>query len=89
MYLKLNLMPRKLLVCLLVIIYAHQLLRFKSGSNDIQYHKEFHELHNDYPLASDKLEIRRKMPHYQLKIADDYISTGNVKKLVPNFFDKE
>ena len=28
--------------------------------------------------------------HYQLNIADYYnISIGNVKKLVPNFFDKE
>ena len=25
----------------------------------------------------------------QLKIADDYIFWGNVKKLIPNFFDKE
>ena len=30
------------------------------------------------------------MSEYQLKIADLYdISIGNVKKLVPNFFDKE
>ena len=30
------------------------------------------------------------MSDYQLKIADLYnIPTGNVKKLVPNFFDKE
>ena len=30
------------------------------------------------------------LPDYQLKIADLYnIPIGNVKKLVPNFFDKE
>ena len=30
------------------------------------------------------------MPNYQLKIADIYnIPIGTVKKLVPNFFDKE
>ena len=30
------------------------------------------------------------LSNYQLKIADSYnISIGNVKKLVPNFFDKE
>ena len=30
------------------------------------------------------------LPEYQLRIADLYnISIGNVKKLVPNFFDKE
>ena len=49
------------------------------------------ELHSDYPLAPDKIEINRKtLSEYQLKIADLHnISIGNVKKLVPNFFDKE
>ena len=48
-------------------------------------------MHNDYPLALDKLEIKKEMlSEYQLKIAGDYdISIGNVKKTVPNFFDKE
>ena len=37
------------------------------------------------------MEIKRKtLSEYQLKIADLHnISIGNVKKLVPNFFDKE
>ena len=37
------------------------------------------------------MEIKREMlSEYQLKIDDLYnISIGNVKKLVPNFFDKE
>ena len=58
---------------------------------DLEYCKELHELHNDYPLASEKLEIGKEMfPYYQLNIIDGYnISIGNVKKLVPNFFDKE
>ena len=57
---------------------------------DFEYPKEFWELHNDYHLAPGKIEIRREMSDYQLKIADLYnIPTGNVKKLVPNFFDKE
>ena len=49
------------------------------------------DLHNDYPLAPYKVEIKREMlSHYQLKIADLYnIPISNVKKLVPNFFDKE
>ena len=53
---------------------------------DLEYPKELHELHNDYPLAPDKLKIKRIMlPDYQLKIADDYnIFIGNVKMLVPN-----
>ena len=42
----------------------------------------------DYPLAPDKIDIKRKMlSNYQLKIADLYnIPICNVKKLVPNFF---
>ena len=59
---------------------------------DLEHPKEFRELHNDYPLAPDKIEIKRKMlSEYQLKIADLYNvhKIDNVKKLVPNFFDKE
>ena len=57
---------------------------------DLKYPKELRELHNDYPLAPDKIEIKREMwSNCQLKIADLYnISIGNVKKLVPYFFDK-
>ena len=55
-----------------------------------KYPKELQEFQNDYPLASDKIEIENEMlSECQLKIADLYnIPIGNVKKLVPNFFDK-
>ena len=58
---------------------------------DLQYPKELWELHNDYPLGPDKIEIKREMlSDYQLKIADLYnIPIGHVKKLVPNFLHKE
>ena len=58
---------------------------------DVEYPKELQELHNDYPLALDKIKIRREMlSAYKLKIADLHnISIGDFKKLVPNFFDKE
>ena len=58
---------------------------------DLEYPIELHELHNDYPLAPHKIEIKREMlSEYQLKIADLYNTPiGNIKKLVPNFFDKE
>ena len=58
---------------------------------DLEYPKELHELRNDYPLAPDKIEIKREMlSSYQLKNPDLYnISIGTVKELVPNFFDKE
>ena len=40
---------------------------------DLEYPKELRELHNDYPLAPDKIEIKREMlTDYQLKIADHY-----------------
>ena len=53
--------------------------------------KEIWELHYDYPLAPDKIKIKKEvLSEYQLKIADHYnIAIGDVKWLVPNFFDKE
>ena len=53
---------------------------------DLEYAKELLKLHNNYYL-----EIRREiLSEYQLKIADLYnIPDGNVKILVPNFFNKE
>ena len=48
---------------------------------DLEYPKELRHLHNDYPLAWDKIEIKRGMLfEYQLKIADLYnFPIGNVK----------
>ena len=57
---------------------------------DLKYPKELRESYNDYPLAPDKIKIKREiLSEYQLKIADLYnISIGNIKRLVSNFFDK-
>ena len=56
---------------------------------DREYPK-LHELHNSYPLAPDKLEIKKEiLCDNQLKIVDYNIPTGSVKNLVPDFFDKE
>lgn len=56
---------------------------------DLKYPKEWQKLDNDYPLAPDKLEVKKEMSDYQLKIDGDYsFSTGNVKKLIADF-DKE
>ena len=57
----------------------------------LKYPKELRKLHSDYVLALHKTAIKREMLYgYQLKIAVLYnISVGNVKKLVPNFLDKE
>ena len=58
---------------------------------DLGYPKELWELLNDYTWAPDKIEIKRqRYSEYQLKIADLYnIPIGNVKKLLPDLFDKE
>ena len=58
---------------------------------DLEYPKELRELHIDYLLAPDKIEIKREMlSDYQLKIHNHYnMPISNVKKLVPKFFDKE
>ena len=58
---------------------------------DLEHLKQLRKLHNDYSLAPDKKEFKRAMlSDYQLKIAHFYnVPTGNVKKLVSNFFDED
>ena len=53
---------------------------------DLEYPDELHELHNDYPLAPEKLAVSYDMlSNYCKKIADEYgIKVGSVKKLIPN-----
>ena len=57
---------------------------------DLEYPSEFHDLHNDYPLAPEKLEIRQNMlSKYCFNIANEYgIKIGGVNKLVPNLSNK-
>ena len=57
---------------------------------DLEYPDELHVLHNDYPLAPEKLAIPYDMlSDYCKKIADKYgIKVGDVKKLIPNLGDK-
>ena len=49
---------------------------------DLEYPNELHELHNDYPIAPEKLAVSNNMLlAYCKKIADEYdIKVGNVKK---------
>ena len=51
---------------------------------------ELHELHNDYPLAPEKLAVSSDMLlEYRRKIADKYqIKVGDVKKSIPNLGNK-
>ena len=54
--------------------------------SDLEYPDELHNLHNDYPLAPEKLEITQNMlSKYCSDIANKYgIKIGGVNKLVPN-----
>ena len=57
---------------------------------DLEYPRELHGLHNDYPLAPEKLEISQNMlSKYCFNIANKYgIKIGGVNKLVPNLGNK-
>ena len=57
---------------------------------DREYPSELHDMHNDYPLAPEKLEINQNMlPKYCFNIVNKYgIEIGGVNKLVPNLGNK-
>ena len=54
---------------------------------DLEYPSESHDLHNDYPLAPEKLEISQNM--LSISIENKYgIKTGGVNKLVSDLGNK-
>ena len=57
---------------------------------DLKYPDVLHELHNDDPLAAEKLPVTNDMlSKYCKEIADKYhIKVGDVKKLIPNLKNK-
>ena len=57
---------------------------------DLKYPDELHNLHNDYPIAAEKLEITYGMlPNYCKKFVDKYsLKVGGVEKLVSNLSKK-
>ena len=57
---------------------------------DLECPDELHELHNDYPLAPEKLAVTNDMlSKYCKKISDKCdIKVGDVKKLIPNLRNK-
>ena len=58
---------------------------------DLEYPEDLHDLHNDYPLAPEKVKVTEDMlSDYCKKIAEKYgISTGLVSKLIPTLGKKE
>ena len=74
------------------------LAKYKEDSNkglilevDLAYPEELHHLHNDYPLAPEKVKVTENMlSGYCKNIAKKYkISTGLVHKLIPTLSNKE
>ena len=58
---------------------------------DLEYPKELHDLHNEYPIAPEKVKVSNDLlSAYCKKIAKKYnISTGLVRKLIPTLRDKK
>ena len=58
---------------------------------DLEYPEKLHYLHNDYPLAPEKVKVTSDMlSEYCKNISEKYnISTGLVSKLIPTLSKKE
>ena len=57
---------------------------------DLEHPQEMHDIHNDYPLVPEKINIPKEwLSDYSLKVLNAHnIITGKVKKLVPNLMNK-
>ena len=58
---------------------------------DLEYPPELHDLHNDYPLAPEKMVVQKEMlSDYSREILErEGMTIGKVQKLIPNLKDKE
>ena len=57
---------------------------------DLEYSKELHDVHNDYPLCPEHISVNYGMlSNYCKDIVDKFnIKVGGVRKLIPNLYDK-
>ena len=58
---------------------------------DLEYPPELHDLHNDYPLAPEKMVVKPEMlSDYTRKILErEKMTIGKVEKLIPDLRDKK
>ena len=58
---------------------------------DLEYPNDLHEIHNDYPVAPEKLKVSKDMlSEYCIKISRKYgIPTGVATKLIPTLNNKK
>ena len=75
-----------------------KLMNIKSNSSigyilevDLEYLQELHDIHNDYPLAPEKINIPKEwLSNYCLKIKTVHnITTGTVKKISSKFNEQK
>ena len=57
----------------------------------LKYPQELHDLHNDYPFATEQVKVTKDMlSDYCQEIAAEFnIQTGLVRKLIPTLSNKE
>ena len=56
---------------------------------DLEYPKHLHKLHNGYPLAPEKISVKKEwLSPYQTELLENN-SMITIPKLVPNLMDKK
>ena len=58
---------------------------------DLEYPKELHDLHNEYPYCPEHIRVTNDMlSNYSKRLAKEHnIKTGNYTKLIPTLLDKK